>query len=60
MNATLRSADSRSIVRRASPSKTFTFRLGCPAFPSHTNDVPASVCPLAIVVCASLLVRGMP
>ena len=37
MNATLRSADSRSIVRRVSRSNTFTLRDGSPALPSQMN-----------------------
>ena len=60
MNAMPRSADSRSIVRRVSRSNGLTLRGGAPARPSQMNDVPRAVWPCAIVVCASLLVRGMP
>ena len=60
MNATAFSADSRSMVRRVSRSNGLTLRGGDPARPSQMNDVFAAVWPCAIVVCASLLVRGMP
>ena len=62
MKATPRSAASRSTVRRLSRSNTFTFRDGSPALPSqmYGASVVAGLKVGEVVVCASLLVIGMP